>query len=171
VWPLHTYRKMWIWFFDIFNARKRAGFTGVFKKAPEEWALGHHLPCAVRAGGGSTRWAIPVDPNLSRIVYFYFTRPKSALERIWDRVMFKLWRFPMAYNFSGQDNTAATPVRFFTPEHFAPTDSQLIMLRKLITEGSRDAVRRREPDANGSGNGASTLSDTDPTREPVRSAS
>lgn len=141
VWPLHTWRRLWIRFFDLFN--RRGGARTDQWRRYEEWGLGHHLPCAVRQGGGGTRWAVPVEPNLSRIVYFYFSRPRSGLGRFLERMRYKLIRIPLVYNFSGQDNTAATPVRFWTPEHLAPTDSQVVFLRKLILERSRDARHRR----------------------------
>ena len=47
------------------------------------------------------------------------------------------------YNFSAMDSTVSAPCRFWTEENLSPTDSHLIMLRRLIRERSRDAVRRR----------------------------
>lgn len=139
MWPLHRWRRLWLWLFDLFDRRSRV--PGQWRRY-EEWGIGHHLPCAVRQGGGGTRWAVPVEPNLSRIVYFYFSRPRSGLSKLIDRLRFTFIRIPLVYNFSGQDNTAATPVRYWTLEHLAPTDSQVVLLRKLILERSRDARRR-----------------------------
>ncbi len=141
VWPLHRWRLLWIWFFDLF---RRGGYAH-FKKY-EEWGLGHHLPCIVRAGGGSTRYAVPVEANKCRIFYFYTSSARSWLGRLYARIRFRLVREPMVYHFSGQDNDAATPCRYWSPEYLLPTDAQVVLLRKLVVEQSRDALRNREVD-------------------------
>jgi len=141
VWPLHRWRLLWRWFFMLFNERKKDYAT------PEEWSSAHHLPCAVRVNYGSymyTRYAVPVKPNLSRILYFHHARRDSALGRLWERAHFFLFHnWSQNYNFSAQDNDVASPCRFFTPEHLSATDSHLVALRKLILEGSRDALRHK----------------------------
>jgi phenylpropionate dioxygenase-like ring-hydroxylating dioxygenase large terminal subunit len=141
VWPLHRWRLLWRWFFMLFNERKKDYETS------EEWSSAHHLPCAVRVNYGKymyTRYAVPVKPNLSRILYFHHARRDSALARLGERTRFFLFHnWSQNYNFSAQDDAVASPCRWFTPEYLSPTDSHLVALRKLILEGSRDALRRK----------------------------
>jgi phenylpropionate dioxygenase-like ring-hydroxylating dioxygenase large terminal subunit len=136
VWPLHRYRQLWTWFFQRFDSGMKYGTV------PEEWRLGHHLPCIARTGGMNTRYAIAVRPNLSRIVYFAVTRPRTNAERVRDRLRYRLLENPLEYNFSSQDNGVASPCRYWTAEYLSPTDAQVVALRKLVLEHSRDALRR-----------------------------
>ena len=139
VWPLHQWRLLWQWFFKLLTrSRNRRPFEQY-----DEWRQGHHLPCVVRTGGGGTRYAIPMAPNLSRIVYFYFPPANNGISRAWMKIKFFLIRNPLEYNFSSQDGRGAASCRFWTPEHLAPTDSQVTILRKMINELSRDAVRKK----------------------------
>ncbi len=139
VWPRYRFRLLWQWFFKLFFG---SGKRRPFEKY-DEWGQGHHLPCAVRTGGGSTRYAVPVGPNLSRIVYFYFPVASSRISRVWKKLNFLLIRNALEYNFSSQDGRGAASCRFWTPEHLAPTDSQIVIFRKMITELSRDATRKK----------------------------
>lgn len=141
-WPLHQYRRLWGWFFRLFRAPR------VRYETPEEWADCNHLPAIVRSSVGGhgiyTRYAVPVTANLSRIIYFDCMRPKSFWGRLWERIAWVIYyNWLVNYNFSGQDNGASAPVRYWTPEYLSSTDSFLIAWRKLITVGSRDALRRR----------------------------
>ncbi len=139
VWPLHRWRLLWQWFFKLLTrSRNRRPFEQY-----DEWRQGHHLPCVVRTGGGGTRYAIPMAPNLSRIVYFYFPPANNGISRAWMKIKFFLIRNPLEYNFSSQDGRGASSCRFWTPEHLGPTDSQVTILRKMINELSRDAVRKK----------------------------
>jgi len=99
-----------------------------------------------RVGGHGvyTRWAVPVTANLSRIVYMHGMRRKTVLTRLLERIAWvTYYNWMVNYNFSGQDNAAAAPVRYWTPEHLSSTDSFLVFWRKLVADGSRDAFRRR----------------------------
>ncbi len=138
VWPLHRWRLLWQWFFERFAKRAR------YDRVPEEWKLGHHLPCMVRTGGNNTRYAVAVKHDLSRIVYFYFAWPGNGWRRLLKRLQFKFVQMPLEYNFSNQDNGAASPCRYWTPEYLSATDGQVVRLRKLIAHESRDAQRRKE---------------------------
>ncbi len=139
VWPLHRWRLLWQWFFKLLTrSRNRRPFEQY-----DEWRQGHHLPCVVRTGGGGTRYAIPMAPNLSRIVYFYFPPANNGISRLWRKLHFLLIRNPLEYNFSSQDGRGAASCRYWTPEHLGPTDSQVTILRKMINELSRDAVRKK----------------------------
>jgi hypothetical protein len=79
------------------------------------------------------------------MVYFHSRRVRNPLTRAVVRVWFALYlNWFVHYNFSGQDGRAAGPSRYWTPETLAPTDSHLMLLRRLITERSRDVKRRAE---------------------------
>ncbi|NIO08754.1 MAG: Rieske 2Fe-2S domain-containing protein [Deltaproteobacteria bacterium] len=140
VWPLHRWRLLWQWFFKWLTSKSRA--RSPFAKN-EEWRQGHHFPSVVRTGGGSTRYAVAVEPNRSRIIYFYFPHAGNAISRLWRKLHFVFIRNPLEYNFSSQDGRGAASCRFWTPEHLAPTDSQLTIFRKMILELSRDAGRKK----------------------------
>lgn len=142
VWPLHQWRRLWGWFFRLFRGRRTR------YEAPAEWENCNHLPSIVRSGVGGhgvyTRQAVPVTANLSRIVYFDCMRPQNWWGRLWERIAWvTYYNWLVNYNFSGQDNGASAPVRYWTPEYLSSTDSFLIAWRKLVTEGSRDALRRK----------------------------
>jgi hypothetical protein len=138
VWPLHRHRLLWQWMFRRFDKPAR------YDHVSDEWRQGHHLPGIARTGGQTTRYSIAVRPNLSRIIYFYTSPSKTGAGRVKDRLLFELINNPLEYNFSSQDNGAASPCRYWTPEYLSPTDSQTVALRKLVVEHSRDAQRRRQ---------------------------
>lgn len=138
LWPLHRWRLLWQWFFHLLTKWEPEYF-----KNYAEWGRGHHLPGAVRTGGGSTRFAVPVKANLSRIIYFYFPRRGNPLSKAWAQLKFTFIDNPLEYNFSSQDGDATGACRYWTPEHLSPTDSPIVALRRLIIDHSRDAQRRR----------------------------
>jgi hypothetical protein len=139
-WPLHRWRLLWTWFFRRVFARGGPRF-----ETPEEWSSAHHLPCAVRVNYGPfmyTRFAVPVRANVSRQVLFHTARKGTALGGMLERARFYLFQnWLQNYNFSRQDNEVASPCRYWTPEHLSATDSHLVLLRKVIVERSRDAMR------------------------------
>jgi hypothetical protein len=155
-WPLGRWRR-WVWsLFEpwnkLLNNKWRLHPSRYPFPAEEEWAhpIGScwHLPCAVRVNFGVfmyTRCAVPVTENLSRVIYFHHRRkPRTKLGEwvltAWFYAYFNYW---LHYNFSGQDALVAAPCRFWTKENLSATDSHLVLLRKLITERSRDAKLRR----------------------------
>jgi len=139
VWPLNRWRLLLAWLFKpLLRSVKQNPFQD---KKYEEWGQGHHFPSVVRTGGGGTRYAVPVTPNMSRVVYFYFPRVRNGLRRALKKIFFYLIRNSMEYNFSGQDRVGTASCRYWTPEHLSPTDSQVTIFRKMITELSRDAQR------------------------------
>jgi phenylpropionate dioxygenase-like ring-hydroxylating dioxygenase large terminal subunit len=144
VWPLYRLRRLW---HPFFNRMGKGRMRREDYDTPAEWASAHHLPSAVRVNYGRhmyTRYAVPVEANLSRIVFYHMRRLPTKFARLKERVYFFLiHNWLQNYNFSAQDNHVAAPCRFWTQENLSPTDSHLIMLRRLIRERSRDAVRRR----------------------------
>ncbi|HLY64844.1 MAG TPA: hypothetical protein VKU60_04855, partial [Chloroflexota bacterium] len=140
-WPLHRWRLLWTWFFKALLVKQR----GDRFETPEEWSSAHHLPSAIRVSYGSymyTRFAVPVKANMSRQVLFHSARRSSALGKIMEKARFYLvHNWVQNYNFSRQDNEVAGPCRYWTPEHLSATDSHLLLLRKVVIEQSRDALR------------------------------
>jgi hypothetical protein len=150
-WPIGQWRR-WLWKlcepvskYLVMNRWRKP-----YRSGAEEWAdvtsSLWHLPSMVRVNFGFfafTRVAVPVTENLCRVIYFHH-RPKMKLaigrliQRLWFYGYFNYW---LHYNFSGQDGTVAAPCRYWTSEILSSTDSHLVMLRKLVTERSRDAKR------------------------------
>ena len=156
VWPIGHWRKwLWAlfkpWSYVLYN-KWRSRYKGV-----EEWGenMGSalwHLPSMIRVNNGYymlTRYAVPVSENLSRIVYFNHRNRTSVFstvcQTIWYYLHFNWW---FHYNFSGQDGWATAQCRYWTDEYLSATDSHLVMLRKLVTERSRDAQLRKVAAAN-----------------------
>ena len=160
-WPKHRWRQLWV------PLVKRIFKTGPRRKhhGSAEWQLGHHMPSIVRTGGGNTRVSVPVKANVSRIVHFYFPPKRAGLAGLFTWLYYALSYNPLHYNFSSADDGAASQCRFWAPEHLSPTDSQVVVLRRMIADQSRDVVRARAR------NGSAGVSEEPPTvPEPTLSA-
>jgi phenylpropionate dioxygenase-like ring-hydroxylating dioxygenase large terminal subunit len=159
-WPIGQWRRwLWTlfkpWYKLVYNSwRMRNPY-----KSSEEWAAapgiaGWHLPCMVRVNFGPyafTRYSVAVTENMSRIIYFHHRRKAGwgigrLIQKLWFYSYFNWW---LHYNFSAQDGDVAAPCRYWTDEYLSSTDSHLVMLRKLVTERSRDVLRRRRQAAPG----------------------
>jgi phenylpropionate dioxygenase-like ring-hydroxylating dioxygenase large terminal subunit len=144
-WPLHSWRLLWTWFFEFFDKRNtnRERFD-----TPEEWR-GMRLPGMHRLyfGGPSamyTRWCVPVDKDLTRVVYFRSMRIPTKLGRVWETLTYKLYRNWFAhYNFSDQDYDAMRSTRYQYPEYLSATDSHVVAQRRLLTDYARGAEKFR----------------------------
>lgn len=166
-WPIGRWRAwLWAafrpWYKLVYNSWRLRPSVYPYK-SPEEWAAdvggsAWHLPCMVRVNFGVfhyTRSAVPVNANMSRIVYFHHRKRApfgvfgEAFQRLWFYSYFNYW---LHYNFSGADGDVAAPCRYWTKEHLSATDSHLVMLRKLVTERSRDAKRAVESGSRAPGN-------------------
>jgi len=139
-WPKHRWRQLWI---PIIQRLLKTGGRKSHRGS-DEWQLGHHLPSIVRTGGGNTRYSVPVKANLSRIVHFYFPAKRRGLAKLWEWMYYGLIYNPLHYEFSGADDGAASQCRFWAPEHLSPTDAQVVVLRRMVVERSRDAQRAKE---------------------------
>ena len=85
-----------------------------------------------------TRCAVPVDENLTRAIYYFSTRPKTGLGRIYDRLTFKFFlEWMIHFNFSDQDYDAMRSCRYQYPEFLSSTDSVIVSLRRLVAERAR----------------------------------
>jgi phenylpropionate dioxygenase-like ring-hydroxylating dioxygenase large terminal subunit len=136
-WPLYRRRLLWTWFFDAWNRLRPK--RGRFFNVPG-WE-GQRLPGLVRNNHLThmyTRWPVPVDENLSRVVYFFSARPSNWLGRLYDRVTFHLFlNWMINYNFSDQDYDAMRSARYQYPEYLSSTDSVVVALRRLVSEHGR----------------------------------
>ena len=160
-WPLHKWRLLWVWYFDLYarvhlmNRLRRKPRSQWRKKGfemPAEWR-GVRLPGMTRpffasTGCMNTRWAVPVEGNLTRIWYFSAWRNRGKIRRFMTRTSFKLYkRAVFDLDYGGQDYRAAKSVRYNNPERLSASDSHLIQIRTLITEYGRgldnEHVRRR----------------------------
>jgi phenylpropionate dioxygenase-like ring-hydroxylating dioxygenase large terminal subunit len=136
-WPKHRWRLLWAWFFEAWEKTKssKARFQN-----PPEWE-GQRLPCMVRNNHRThmyTRCAVPVDENLTRAVYYFSSRPKTALGRMYDRLSFRLFlNWMINYNFSDQDYDAMRSCRYQYPEYLSSTDGVVVALRRLVAERAR----------------------------------
>jgi phenylpropionate dioxygenase-like ring-hydroxylating dioxygenase large terminal subunit len=151
-WPIGQWRR-WVWaLFKPWNKMLFNRWRKPYKPGNEEWANNGslwHLPSIVRVNYGMwsfSRYAVPVTENMSRIVYFHHrTRASSRIvqwiQTLWFYGYFNWWHH---YNFSGQDGVLAAPTRYWTEENLSSTDSHMVMLRKLVTERSRDVKRKKE---------------------------
>ena len=82
-WPLTRFRLLWIWFFEWRNRQKQ---NPPKFETSEEWAGGLHLPGMQRLFSGGpgamyTRWCVPVEESLTRVVYFRSRRVRTHVGR------------------------------------------------------------------------------------------
>jgi phenylpropionate dioxygenase-like ring-hydroxylating dioxygenase large terminal subunit len=149
-WPMGKWRR-WVWALcapGVILAKNK--WRKKYRSGSEEWAdvsgALWHLPSMVRVNFGffaMTRVAVPVSENLSRIIYFnHRIKARTAIGRLFQKLWFHgYFNYWLHYNFSGQDGAVASPCRYWTNENLSSTDSHLVVLRKLVTERSRDAKR------------------------------
>jgi len=131
-WPKSRWRLLWTWMFAwSFKRNYRNSY-----ELSEEWGPGSHLPGLVRLNYGShlyTRWAVPVEEQQTRLIYFHATRPSNWIGRMYERIHWKLFHnWAMNRNFSEQDRKGALEAYWPAPEHLSVTDSQTLMWRRLL---------------------------------------
>ena len=115
-----------------------------------EWN-GTRLPGMSRTGGNnryfrSTRWAVPVEDNLTRMVYLNverYSKPPSLLRRFWSAASWPYRNWELNFNFRNQDYDAEKYVQYARPEYLSSTDSVVVAMRRLFVEHARDVQRRR----------------------------
>ena len=156
VWPLHRWRLLWTWLFDR-KAKRQGQMPGRLQPrqadSPDvnEWN-GTRLPGMSRTGGNneffrSTRWAVPVEANLTRMVYLNverFAKQPNILRRLWSSVTWPYRNWELNFNFRNQDYDAEKYVQYTAPEYLSSTDSVVVAMRRLFVEHARDVQRRRE---------------------------
>jgi len=156
VWPLHKYRLMWTWFFERRQNRRRGNAGAVNRSmrnqnVDNEWQ-GTHLPGMSRTGGAnplfrSTRWPVPVELNMTRMVYLnverYKTKP-GVVRKIWSGLKWPTKNWMLNYNFRNPDYDAERTCQYNMPEYLSATDSTVVAIRKLVAEYGRGNMRVEE---------------------------
>ena len=143
-WPKHRYRLLWTWFWEKFEERKKQQprFSN-----PPEWE-GQHLPGMVRNNHHThmyTRFTVPVSKDLTRVFYFFTSRPQTKLGVFWDRLSYTFFlNWMIHFNFSDQDYDAMRSARYQHPEYLSSTDNPVVALRRMVTENARGVQRRLE---------------------------
>jgi phenylpropionate dioxygenase-like ring-hydroxylating dioxygenase large terminal subunit len=120
-WPKTDYRRFWTWLSKPLAERAR-----------------RHIPPP-----RSARWCVPVEENVTRVWYYHYLKPKTAVARFWQRaVYYLLHRWVIEYNFSRQDEKVMLNQRYDAPEKLSGTDAEVIQWRRLVVTkhyGGRDA--------------------------------
>ena len=159
-WPKHRFRRWWTWLFAPLFL-----LTWVTVPAPvdpERWGSGLKLPGMTRVGadpsirglgklrvgsgtfvGRMSRQVVAVEPWLTRVWYFHYTRPRNLLTRAWHRLIYwSVYRWINEHNFSEQDGSVMPNQIWDAPEMLSATDSGVLQWRRLaVTKhfGGRDA--------------------------------
>ena len=156
VWPLRRWRLLWTWFYD-WHARRKGQDVGRTRPPQSddpdvnEWN-GTRLPGMSRTGGNnrffrSTRWAVPVEDGLTRMVYLNverYSEHPSLMRRLWSSASWPYRNWELNFNFRNQDYDAEKYVQYDLPEYLSSTDSVVVAMRRLFVEHARDVQRRRE---------------------------
>jgi phenylpropionate dioxygenase-like ring-hydroxylating dioxygenase large terminal subunit len=155
VWPLAKWRLLWTWI-----GSRKAGKTqngdarwgdgrnsdrmGT-RRGDDEWQ-GSRLPGISAKGTGgngkfkSHRWAVPVENDMTRIVYLNIERYAEA-PSLWTRSIKNItwpWRnFSFNYNFRFADYDAERSCQYHLPEYLSSTDSTVVVIRKVMAEYAR----------------------------------
>jgi hypothetical protein len=142
-WPLSRWRLLWTWFTDRRGGRRRAQHGEPRAWGTGEWGpQGQRLPSLMRmgqAGHVHTRWCIPVEENLTRILHVYALDVQGAA-RTWERLYLPIRNF-FQFNFSNADNDAVISTRYQYQEFLSSTDSFMVALRKMIVDHARGLER------------------------------
>ena len=100
IWPLTRWRLLWAWFFEWIE---RFYSSRELLEGPEEWRGGMHLPGMQRVNHLYTRWCIPVEENLTRVLY-----ARSRRIEIEERAPLRTPLFPA-------DHRVAEPLQLLGP--------------------------------------------------------
>ena len=173
VWPLHRTRLLWTWIWER-RANNRRDSTqrwgdgrqdsnqnqGSRQRGEDDWQ-GTRLPSISAKGtGGATkyrshRWAVPVDRDMTRIVYVNierYTEKQSLANRIYRGFTWPYRNWSHNFNFRWADVDAERTSRYEVPEYLTPTDSTVVVIRKVLTEyarGTHTAEELKELEAKG----------------------
>jgi hypothetical protein len=88
----------------------------------------------------SHRWAVPVERDMTRIVYVNIERylePPSFLTRLHRGMSWPIRNWSHNFNFRWADVDAERTCRYDVPEYLTPTDSTVVVIRKVLTEYAR----------------------------------
>ena len=102
-----------------------------------------------RTGGNnryfrSTRWPVPVEENLTRMVYLnverYEKRP-GFFRRLVSGATWPYRNWELNFNFRNQDYDAEKYTQYDMPEYLSSTDSVVVAMRRLFADHNRDVIR------------------------------
>ena len=153
-WPLHHWRLLWTWIsergYGQSLARPRNGNgSQPAVSNPDEWGgigFGQRLPSMRRAALGKqlgTRWCVPVEIDLTRLLYISASWPKG-FTRFRRKLTWPYQNWLAHFNFQSQDKDAVATVQYQYPEFLSSTDSYVVAFRKLITDHARGLNRTDE---------------------------
>ncbi len=171
VWPLHRTRLLWSWIWERGRQNRRdtnqRWGTGQRQNGPQlqgrgddSWQ-GTRLPSISAKGTGgaskfrSHHWAVPVDRDMTRIVYVNIERylePPSIVTKIHRGLSWPIRNWSHNFNFRWADVDAERTCRYEVPEYLPPTDSTVVVIRKVLTEyarGTHTAEELKELEAKG----------------------
>lgn len=154
VWPLHRYRLAWTWIWDRIGLRAGTGQprgTQRVGNADDAW-LGTRLPGMSRTGGAnarfrSTRWPVPVERDMTRMVYLNverYSKAPSLFTRIRSAVQWPSRNWSLNFNFRNPDYDAERTCQYYLPEYLSATDSTVVAIRKLLAEYGRGSKQIEE---------------------------
>ncbi len=148
-WPKHRFRRWWAWLFlPLFSLTRVPAPPPV---DPDRWGHDLHLPGMTRVGaqkqpgqrrlryggghflGKMTRQVVAMEPWLTRVWYFHYTRPGNRVQRMWHTLLYNLfYRWAGEYSFSAQDGSVMPNQRWDSKEMLSPTDIGVVQWRKLV---------------------------------------
>ena len=159
VWPKHRYRQVWTWFYVKWNAKRRrnranpnAGGTRRNMSGNDDWQ-GTRLPGISAKGTGgnakfrSHRWTVPIERDMTRIVYVNIERylEKPALfTRFVRGLSWPVRNYDHNFNFRWADVDAERTCRYDIPEYLSATDSTVVVIRKVLAEYARGVHTKEE---------------------------
>jgi phenylpropionate dioxygenase-like ring-hydroxylating dioxygenase large terminal subunit len=158
VWPKHRYRLLWTWIWDrrVNNRQRQNQRWGDGRQDPntnfqqmvrreDDWS-GTRLPSISAKGTGgqskyrSHRWAVPVEADMTRIVYVNIERYQSApplTTKVWRGFTWPFRNWAHNFNFRWADVDAERTCRYDIPEYLSSSDSTVVVIRKVLAEYAR----------------------------------
>jgi phenylpropionate dioxygenase-like ring-hydroxylating dioxygenase large terminal subunit len=175
VWPINRWRLLWTSYFEkraaarrnrirqdgLVDPQRQGGAPGMrVGNGDDDWQ-GTRLPSISAKGTGgrsgfrSHRWAVPVEGDVTRIVYVnierYAEKP-STLTRMYKGFTWPYRNWIHNFNFRWADVDAERTCRYDVPEYLTPTDSTVVVIRKVLLEyarGVHTAEELKEMEAKG----------------------
>ena len=164
-WPKHRFRRWWAWIFAPLFSVTRVAAPAV--KDRWLWGPDLHLPGMARVGrenmpgegrfrfggggfvGRMTRQVIAVEPDLTRLWYFHFSKPSNPLQRLWYKLLYTtFYGWANENNFSQQDGRVMFNLLWDEQEMLSGTDFGVVQWRKLVVTkhfGGRHAQFGSDP--------------------------
>ncbi len=155
VWPLHRWRLLWTWIADRKRKRNRenqAAQLNTVQNEANRWN-GTCLPGMSRTAGANpnfrdTRWPVPVEASLTRMIYLNVERyssPPNPWTRFTSHITWPVRNFVKNFNFRSQDIYAEMTGQYDKPEFLLSTDTFVIATRRLLADYAR-GVKPSEPE-------------------------